>query len=125
MEFEGTVVQLGNTEVKIRNLLQNIHKLEDENRSLQSALQETKELLAAARERISRLLGEHAMAPKIAKAEHQKAVKASRCAAAKKRRKKPGDPKRTFSPEKLAALQDNMAKARQARSDKAQLRPET
>ena len=121
MEFEGTVVQLGNTEVKIRNLLQNIHKLEDENRSLQSALQETKELLAAARERISRLLGEKTSAPRIAKA----AKKRKKHAGRPQTWKKPGDPKREFSPETLEKLRANMAVARQARSEKAQLRPET
>ena len=115
IEFEGEVVRLGNPEVKIRHLLQSVHRLEDENRGLKSALQETEGLLAAARERIGRLLGEKAMAPKLKK----KRIAANRIAAGRKRTKKPGDPKRTFSPEKLAALRDNRARARQARSEKA------
>jgi len=121
LEVEGEVVSLGNTDIKIRNLLRNVNARENDIRSLQSALQETQGLLAAARERISRLLGEKAMAPKIKK----KRIAANRVAAGHRRMKKPGDPKREFSPEKLEKLRANMATARQARSEKATLRPET
>jgi multidrug resistance efflux pump len=98
MEFEGEVVFLSNPQDKLK-----------------SALQETQGLLEAARERISRLLGEHSSAPRIAKAAKKKAKIARRVA----RYKKPGDPKRVFSPEKLAVLRENMATARAARSAKA------
>ena len=57
MEFEGDVVSLGNTDVKIRNLMRNVNARENDIRSLQSQLEETKGLLATANERISKLLG--------------------------------------------------------------------
>jgi len=115
MEFEGDVVFLSNPQDQIKHLRRVANGKDNDIRSLKSALQETQELLAAARERISRLLGERTSAPRIAKAAKAKKKIANRVA----RYKKPGDPKRTFSPEKLAALRDNMAKARAARSAKA------
>ena len=121
MEFEGEIVNLSNPQDRIKHLQRVANGKDSEIRSLKSALQETEELLAAARERISRLLGEITSAPRKAKAAKAKKKIANRVA----RYKKPGDPKRVFSPEKLAALRDNMAKARQARSDRAGLRPET
>ena len=121
MEFTGEVVTLGNTDVKIKNLLRNVNARENDIRALKLQLEEKDRLLAAARERITKLLGEHAMAPKIAKAKKKANIRAG----AVKRIKKPGDPKRKFSPEKLEKLRANMAAARQARSEKAQLRPET
>ena len=125
MEYEGEQIFLSAPQDKLKQLMRVVNGKDTEIRVLKSRIEELEGLLAAARERISRLLGEKAMAPKLANIEHKKEVQASRRASAQKRRKKPGDPKRTFSPEKLAALRDNMAKARQARSKKAQLRPET
>jgi len=115
MEFEGDVVFLSNPQDQIKHLRRVANGKDNDIRSLQSALQETQELLAAARERISRLLGERTSAPRIAKAAKAKKKIANRVA----RYKKPGDPKRTFSPEAMARLQENMAKARAARSAKA------
>ena len=121
IEFTGEVVALGNTDVKIKNLLRNVNARENDIRALKSRIEELEGLLAAARERISRLLGEKTSAPRIAKA----AKKKKKHAARPQTWKKPGDPKRKFSPEKLEKLRANMATARQARSEKAKLRPET
>lgn len=121
LEFEGEIVNLSAPQDKLKQLMRAANQKDNDIRSLKSALQETQELLAAARERISRLLGEKAMAPKLKK----KRIAANRIAAGRKRTKKPGDPKRTFSPEAMEKLRANMAAARQARSEKAQLRPET
>ena len=119
MEFEGEIVNLSAPQDKLKQLMRVANVKDNEIRDLKSALQETQGLLEVARERISRLLGEKAMAPKLANIEHKKKVQASRRASGQKRRKKPGDPKRVFSPEKLAALKDNMAKARAVRSARA------
>ena len=121
MEFEGEVTFLSAPQDRIKHLQRVANGKDNEIRSLRSALQETQELLAAARERISRLLGEKAMAPKLRK----KKIADSRRAGHLKTIKNPGDPKRTFSPEAMERLRANMAAARQARSDKATLRPET
>ena len=121
MEFEGDVVFLSNPQDQIKHLRRVANGKDNDIRSLKSALQETQELLAAARERISRLLGEKTSAPRIAKA----AKKKKKHAARPQTWKKPGDPKRKFSLEKLEKLRANMATARQARSEKAKLRPET
>ena len=115
MEFEGEVVFLTAPQDRITHLQRVANGKDNEIRSLKSALQETEGLLAAARERIGRLLGEKAMAPKLKK----KRIAANRIAAGRKRTKKPGDPKRTFSPEAMERLRGNMAKARATRSAKA------
>ncbi len=121
MEYEGEPIFLSAPQDRIKNLLRAANRKDEDIRSLKSALQETQELLAAARERISRLLGEKVMAPKLKK----KRIAANRMAGHAKSRKKPGDPKREFSPEAMERLRQNMAAARQARSEKATLRPET
>jgi multidrug resistance efflux pump len=120
MEYEGEVFNLSAPQDKLKQLMRVANQKDIDIRDLKLRLAETERLLAEARERISRLLGEKVMAPKIKK----KQIAASRLAGHIKSRKKPGEPKRTFSPEALERLRNNMAAARQARSEK-HLRPET
>lgn len=118
MEFEGEVISLSVPQDQIKHLRCVANRKDNDIRALKSELQETQRLLTAARERISRLIGEKSMAPRIAKAAKaakEKARHISRIVAA---RKKPGDPKRAFSPEKLKVLQENMANARRVRAEK-------
>ena len=115
MEFEGDVVFLTAPQDQIKHLRRVANGKDTEIVALKSALQETTGLLEAAKERISRLLGEKSSAPRIAKAAKLKKKTARRI----ERYKKPGDPKRTFSPEAMALLRDNMAKARAAKSARA------
>ena len=115
MEFEGDVVFLTAPQDQIKHLRRVANGKDTEIVALKSALQETTGLLEAANERISRLLGEKVMAPKLRK----KKIAENRRAGQIKTIKKPGDPKRTFSPEAMARLKDNMAKARAAKSARA------
>jgi hypothetical protein len=111
VEWEGTQVFLSNPQDQIKHLRRVANGKDNDIRALKSQLEETTRLLTAANERISRLLGEKSMAPKLAKKRKKESIRAG----AKKRTKKPGDPKREFSEEKLAVLRENMAKARASR----------
>lgn len=118
MEFDGEVVFLTAPQDRIKHLQRVANGKDNDIRSLQSALQETQRLLAAANERISKLVGE-----KVSTGLKKFNKKA-------KRKKYPGmntkpQPKRVLSPEMKVKMALNMAKARQARSEKAGLRPET
>ena len=110
MEYEGEIVLLSNPDVKLKQLMRVANAKDNEIRALKSQIEETKRLLEEAMERISRLLGE-------------KALKGRQKAAAKRPKpkkmrpyKKPDRPKRTFTPEQLLRLRENMRKARQAQT---------
>ena len=57
MEFDGEVISLGNTDVKIKNLLRNVNARENDIKALMSRIEELEGLLQTANERISKLLG--------------------------------------------------------------------
>lgn len=59
MEFEGEIVSLGNTDVKIKNLMRAVNAREGDIRALKSQIEEKDRLLAEAAERISRLIGKN------------------------------------------------------------------
>lgn len=69
---EGTFGQRVQNDPKFRQLLQKVHTLEDEIKAERAAHDQTREALAAAEERISRLLGEKITAGKQKKAIRKK-----------------------------------------------------
>lgn len=114
MEFEGDVVFLSNPQDQIKHLRRVANGKENDIRVLKSRIEELEGLLAAARERISKVVGE-----KVSTGLKKFNKKA-------KRKKYPGmntkpQPKRVLSPEMKVKLALNMARARQARSEKAAL----
>ena len=122
MEFEGEVVSLGNTDVKIKNLIRSANAKDTEIKALKSQVEETEKLLAEAKERISHLLG-----GKMLKTRRKKEIgrRLKKYPGERARKHKdPDTPKRQYSPEKLEKLKATMANARAARKAKAEAKSE-
>ena len=125
MEFEGTVVSLGNTDIKIKNLMRNVNERENDIRGLKLQLEDMKRLLKEAEDRNVRLVSGRQVEARL-KTEKKKA-----------RKKYPGmnarpsaRVKKEFTPEQRDLLRANMAKAREKRKQlylarQEGLRPET
>jgi len=96
MEYHGELVSLSDPKVKIKQLLQRLMAKDMEIKGLESELQETKKSLEASEERYTALKNKGKPKPKA------KQVIA----------------KRTYTPEQLEKLRENMANARKRREEK-------